>query len=156
MLNNFINFELLFTKLSGIHPQGAFNNYVDQILTNFDPLPPSSGQAWTFYILLSAWLQYLVALESVSKQPAQLIIQLTGYNQCSLDHISSFLMSIIKRMKYILLYPFFKSLRVVEIFCQLLLFFFSHFLNRIRSRFSVFLAPTERKWVGAILKVNTT
>ena len=30
--------------------QGAFNNYVDQILTNFDPLPPSSGQAWTFYI----------------------------------------------------------------------------------------------------------
>ena len=30
-------------------PKGAFNNYVDQILTNFDPLPPSSGQVWTFY-----------------------------------------------------------------------------------------------------------
>ena len=28
--------------------KGSFNNYVDQILTNFDP-PPSSGQAWTFY-----------------------------------------------------------------------------------------------------------
>ena len=30
--------------------KGAFNNYVDQILSIFDPLPPSSGQAWTFYI----------------------------------------------------------------------------------------------------------
>ena len=30
--------------------KGSFNNYVDQILTNFDPLPPSSGQAWTFFI----------------------------------------------------------------------------------------------------------
>ena len=30
-----------------INVKGAFNNYVDQILTNFDPLPPSSGQAWT-------------------------------------------------------------------------------------------------------------
>ena len=37
--------------------KGAFNNYVDQILTNFDPLLPSSGQAWTFYIPppLSTW-----------------------------------------------------------------------------------------------------
>ena len=26
----------------------AFNNYVDQILPNFDPPPPSSGQEWTF------------------------------------------------------------------------------------------------------------
>ena len=25
--------------------------YVDQILPNFDPQPPSSGQNWTFYIL---------------------------------------------------------------------------------------------------------
>ena len=30
--------------------KGAFNNYVDQILTIFDPLPPLSGQAWTFNI----------------------------------------------------------------------------------------------------------
>ncbi len=38
-------------------PKGAFNNYVDQILTNFDPLPPSSGQEWTFCIPppLSTW-----------------------------------------------------------------------------------------------------
>ena len=28
--------------------KGAFNNYVDQFWPNFDPLPPSSGQAWTF------------------------------------------------------------------------------------------------------------
>ena len=32
--------------------KGAFNNYVDQILPNFDPLPPSSGQLWTFYMTL--------------------------------------------------------------------------------------------------------
>ena len=32
--------------------EGAFNNYVDQILPNFDTLPFSSGQKWTFYILL--------------------------------------------------------------------------------------------------------
>ena len=32
-----------------VFTKGSFNNYVDQILTNFDPLPPSSGQAWTFY-----------------------------------------------------------------------------------------------------------
>ena len=30
--------------------KGAFNNYVDQILPNFDPLTPSGGQTWTFYI----------------------------------------------------------------------------------------------------------
>ena len=30
---------------------GAFNNYVDQILSNFDHLPPSSRQMWTFYII---------------------------------------------------------------------------------------------------------
>ena len=30
--------------------KGAFNNYVDQFWPNFDPLPPSSGQVWTFYI----------------------------------------------------------------------------------------------------------
>ena len=30
--------------------KGAFKNYVDQILRNFDPLPASSGQAWTFNI----------------------------------------------------------------------------------------------------------
>ena len=31
--------------------QGTFNNYVDQILPNFDPLPPSSTQLWTFYMI---------------------------------------------------------------------------------------------------------
>ena len=31
--------------------QGAFNNYVDQIWPNFDPLPPSNGQLLTFYII---------------------------------------------------------------------------------------------------------
>ena len=31
-----------------IHTKGSFNNYVDQNLTSFDPLPPSSGQAWKF------------------------------------------------------------------------------------------------------------
>ena len=31
--------------------KGSFNNYVDQILHNFHPPPPSSGQKWTFYIL---------------------------------------------------------------------------------------------------------
>ena len=32
---------------------GLFNNYVDQMLPNFDPPtpPPSSVQKWTFYIL---------------------------------------------------------------------------------------------------------
>ena len=30
--------------------KGTFNNYVDQILPNFDPLTPSGGQTWTFYI----------------------------------------------------------------------------------------------------------
>ena len=29
---------------------GSFNNYVDEILPNFAPLPPSSGQLWAFYI----------------------------------------------------------------------------------------------------------
>ena len=31
--------------------KGSFNNYVDQILPNFDPLSPSSGQLWTFYMI---------------------------------------------------------------------------------------------------------
>ena len=31
--------------------QGTFYNYVDQILHNFDPLPPSSGQLWKFYVI---------------------------------------------------------------------------------------------------------
>ena len=30
--------------------EGAFNNYVDQMLPNFDPTP-SSGKNWTYYIL---------------------------------------------------------------------------------------------------------
>ena len=30
--------------------KGAFNNYVDQILHNFDPCP-SSGQLWTFDVI---------------------------------------------------------------------------------------------------------
>ena len=30
---------------------GSFNNYVDQILTTVDHLPPSSGKLRTFYIL---------------------------------------------------------------------------------------------------------
>ena len=34
----------------GEREQEAFNNYVDQILPNFDPLPPLSGQLWTFYM----------------------------------------------------------------------------------------------------------
>ena len=33
--------------------KGAFNNYANQILRNFDPLPPSSVQTWTFYILFT-------------------------------------------------------------------------------------------------------
>ena len=37
-------------KSTGI-TKGAFNNYVDQILTNVDHLPPSSGKLRTFYIL---------------------------------------------------------------------------------------------------------
>ena len=31
--------------------KGTFNNYVDQILSNFDPPSPSSGQKLSFYIL---------------------------------------------------------------------------------------------------------
>ena len=31
--------------------KGSFNNYVDQVLPNFDPSPPSSGQKQTFCIL---------------------------------------------------------------------------------------------------------
>ena len=31
---------------------GSFNNYEDQILPNFDPFPHSSGQLWTFYMIL--------------------------------------------------------------------------------------------------------
>ena len=48
---------LTYTFDHHIYSKGAFNNYVDQIFTNFDPLPPSSGQAWTFYIPppLSTW-----------------------------------------------------------------------------------------------------
>ena len=42
------------TKLERFLPKnqhkGSFNNYVDQFWPNFDPLPPSSGQAWTSYI----------------------------------------------------------------------------------------------------------
>ena len=37
-------------KQKGLRSKGAFNNYVDQILPNFDP-QPSSGQKWTIYIL---------------------------------------------------------------------------------------------------------
>ena len=32
---------------------GSFNNYVDQILPNFDNLPPSSRRMWTWYICTS-------------------------------------------------------------------------------------------------------
>ena len=39
--------------------QGAFNNYVDQILPIFAPLPPWSGQAWTFYIPPPSYLSSL-------------------------------------------------------------------------------------------------
>ena len=31
----------------GEREQEAFNSYVDQILPNFDHLPPLSGQLWT-------------------------------------------------------------------------------------------------------------
>ena len=36
-------------SIQGLY-KGAFNNYMDQFWPNFDPLLPSSGQAWTFYI----------------------------------------------------------------------------------------------------------
>ena len=53
-INEFVNFvaskeAFRFFFRKKFLNKGAFNNYVDQILTNFDPLPPSSGQAWTFY-----------------------------------------------------------------------------------------------------------
>ena len=61
-INEFVNFvaskeAFRFFFRKKFLNKGAFNNYVDQILTNFDPLPPSSGQAWTFYIPppLSTW-----------------------------------------------------------------------------------------------------
>ena len=38
---------------------GSFNNYVDQNLTNFDPLPPSSEQAWTFTLGLEKWFCFV-------------------------------------------------------------------------------------------------
>ena len=38
-------------KNISIFTVGSFNNYVDQILPNFDPPLPSSGQKWTIYIL---------------------------------------------------------------------------------------------------------
>ena len=43
-----INHRQPFLGQGCFRPKGSFNNYVDQNLTNFDPLPPSSGQAWTF------------------------------------------------------------------------------------------------------------
>ena len=33
--------------------KGAFNNYVDQILTNFDPLPPKMGKFTKFKPLMT-------------------------------------------------------------------------------------------------------
>ena len=51
VLNTLSN-NLLKTKLCLIvQLRGAFNNYVNQILPNFDPLPPSSGQKWSFDVL---------------------------------------------------------------------------------------------------------
>jgi hypothetical protein len=35
----------------------SFNNYVDQVLSNFNHLPPSSGQLWTFYLLSTLCLR---------------------------------------------------------------------------------------------------
>ena len=40
----------IFITYSKLRHKGAFNNYVDQNLTIFDPLPPLSGQAWIFYM----------------------------------------------------------------------------------------------------------
>ena len=37
---------------------GSFNNYVNQILPNFDL--PSSGQTWKFYILISTNVRSIV------------------------------------------------------------------------------------------------
>ena len=45
-----VNFSYLQEHVR-ISDNGSFNNCVDQILPNFDPHPPSSGQKWTFYIL---------------------------------------------------------------------------------------------------------
>ena len=47
-LTTFLAAWLGYAKLG---PFRAFNNYVDQILPNFDRLSPSSKQFWTFYIL---------------------------------------------------------------------------------------------------------
>ena len=38
-------------KIKSRSGNGSFNNYVDQIPTNFDHLVPSSRQLWTFYML---------------------------------------------------------------------------------------------------------
>ena len=39
--------QLSFSKVC----KGAFKNYVEQMLPNFNPPPPSRGQKWTIYIL---------------------------------------------------------------------------------------------------------
>ena len=58
--SNKCDFENIFAPLCNLSEKankmhtfawGAFNNYVDQILTHFDHLPPSGGQLWTFYTI---------------------------------------------------------------------------------------------------------
>ena len=39
-------------RTPGISNMGSFNNYVDQILSNFDHLPTSIGQLWTIVDIL--------------------------------------------------------------------------------------------------------
>ena len=43
--------KLAYYKFFYIILKGAFNNYLDQILPNFDHLPPLGGQSSTFYMV---------------------------------------------------------------------------------------------------------
>ena len=50
-----------FRRHNAVPPKGSFNNYVEQILPNFNQLPPSNGHLWTYYLLFftcQAWTFY--------------------------------------------------------------------------------------------------
>ena len=50
MLNNFVNFELLLTKLSGIHPYDALNNQVGMLGDMFLWLVANLKQGVIYFI----------------------------------------------------------------------------------------------------------
>ena len=80
MLNNFVNFELLFTKLSGIHPyQNALNNQVGMLGDMFLWLVANLKQGVIYFIKQGGGNHKIASVYLCQKLDGQfLLLYLTG------------------------------------------------------------------------------